>query len=161
MHSQQALLGITKSAREWLRYWSSDFSEKEAVTSAGTGANPLAWQLGHIACTQDMVYSLFTGKPGVVPEAVRSLCGTSSPAPTEGTRFPPMAELWGLLERTQANVLQLIETASDADLDKPPVKPHPFFHTLGQSVYTIATNEAYHTGQVGVIRKALGKKPIA
>jgi len=80
---------------------------------------------------------------------------------TAATTLPPVAELWALLERTQASIVGLVESSSDAELDRPPLTPHPFFPSLGQAVYTVATNEAYHTGQVGVLRKALGKPRIA
>ena len=161
MQSRQALLGVTNGARAWLKMWASDFSETEARASAGTHANPLAWQLGHVACTQDFIYSLFTGKPGVVPESLHKTCGNACPEPTAATTFPSSPELWALLEKTQANIVGLIESSSESELDRPPLQPHPFFPSLGQAIHTIATNEAFHTGQVGVLRKALGKKRIA
>ena len=161
MQLRQALLNMTNDARGWLKMWADGFTEADAKSLGGTTTNPLAWQLGHIAATQQEVYMLFTGKPGIVPEPVRKICGTSCPEPTAATHYPPLSELWALLEKTQANIAGLIESSSESELDRPPLQPHPFFPSLGQAVYTIATNEAFHTGQVGVLRKALGKKRIA
>jgi len=160
MKTAQALLGVTNNSRNWLRMWSSDFSEAEATSSGGTATNPLAWQLAHIAAIQDEVYMIFAGKPGVVPASLRTLAGNASASPVPGTPFPPVNELWTLLDQTHANITALIEATPEGEFDSPPKSPHPFFKSLGQALYTIASNEAYHTGQIGALRKALGKKKI-
>lgn len=160
MQIRPALIAITNDARGWLKAWAQDFDPSEATSSAGTRTNPVAWQLGHIAATQDDVYMLFTGKPGAVPADLRAVCGNSCPQPTAATLYPSLSTLWELLGRTHAQLVGLVEQASDADLDRPPLVENPFFKSLGQAVYEIALHEGYHVGMVATLRKALGKKKI-
>jgi hypothetical protein len=37
---------------------------------------------------------------------------------------------------------------------------NPYFHTLGQGVYEAALHENYHVGQIGALRKRIGKSRI-
>ena len=61
MELKDTLRSISNDARGWLRAWARDFTEAEAhqPTSDGRAPNPLVWQLGHLACTQDDVAGLF------------------------------------------------------------------------------------------------------
>ncbi len=160
MQVGQALVGISNDARGWLKAWAQDFTEAEARESGGTRTNPIAWQLGHIAASEDDVYMLFSGRPSNVPESVRSVCGTGCPPPSAATQYPPLADLWEILDRTHAALTRLAEEAGEADLDKPPLRENPFFKSLGQAIYEIALHENYHVGEIGTLRKALGKKKM-
>ena len=105
MDIKPTLLAISNDARAWLKAWGQDFTETEArlPVPASRAPNPLAWQLGHIACVEDDVAQLFTleepSEP-LVPTAVRAACATGSPAPDERTGYLSLSELWALLERT-------------------------------------------------------------
>jgi hypothetical protein len=54
--------------------------------------------------------------------------------------------LWTLLERTHKGLLDLLDAASPAELDRPPPVANPYFHTLGQGIVSL--------------RKTLGKPRI-
>jgi DinB superfamily len=159
MQLRQALLGVSNDARGWLRTWASDFEETEARERGSGSGNPIAWQLGHIACTEDDVVRLFGGA-STVPTALRSACGTGCPPPGPDTVYPSLDQLWQLLDDTHRHLVQLVEQASDSDFDRPPVTENPYFHTLGQAVYEIALHETYHVGEIATLRKAIGKERI-
>ena len=55
------------------------------------------------------------------------------PPPKPDTEFPPVAELWTLLERTHKRLLDVLEAASPAELDRPPRVANPYFHTLARA----------------------------
>ena len=165
MDIKPTLLAISNDARAWLKAWAQDFTESEArLPVPGSRApNPLAWQLGHIACVEDDVAQLFTleERPEqVVPPTLRSACATGSPAPDEKTKYLSLPELWALLERTHAHLLAILDAAEDADLDRPPRVANPYFRSLGQGVYEAALHENYHVGEIAAVRKALGKARI-
>ncbi len=82
------------------------------------------------------------------------------PPPKADTEFPPVAELWTLLERTHKRLLDVLDAASPAELDRPPRVANPYFHTLGQGIYEAALHENYHVGEIAALRKALGKPRI-
>ena len=154
------LIAISNDARGWLKAWGSDFTEAEAGQKGGGTANPFAWQLGHLAAAEEEGAKLFGAAGGIVPEAVRAVCASGCPAPTAVTRYPPVAELWAMLERTHGQLLAIAERATEADFDRPSVPKNRFFHTLGQTIYELALHENYHVGEIGTLRKALGKKKI-
>jgi DinB family protein len=162
MELRQTLIAISNDARGWLRAWSRDFTEREAAENGpGDGRpNPLAWQLGHLACVEDEVCQLFGADGSVVPAGLRAVCTTGAPQPPPDTTYPSLPDLWALLERTHRGVLELVERATPEDLDRPPRTPNKFFTSLGQAVYEAALHENYHVGEIGALRKALGKPRI-
>src|SRR5262249_6381915 len=96
----------------------------------------------------------------LVPEALRAGCATGSPPPRASTGYLPLAELWTLLERTHARLLNVLDAAGPADLHRPPRVSNPYFRSLAQGIYEAALHENYHVGEIGALRKALGKPRI-
>jgi len=161
MQLREALLGTSNDARGWLRTWAGDFEQSEAKTTGNGTANPIAWQIGHLACVEDDVICLFGGAPAsTIPEDVRSVCGSGCPTPGPDTTYPPLQELWRLLDGTHERLVAMIEEAADADFDRPALKENPYFHTFGQAVYETALHETYHVGEIATLRKAIGKERI-
>ena len=161
MKLNQTLRDVSNDARGWLNTWAKDFTDVEAgATPGGQAPNPLLWQLGHLACVEDDVCWLFGTQDRLTSEALRKACSTGCAAPTAATRFPSLAELWAVLGRTHARLLGLVEQAADDGLDRPPREANPFFKSLGQATYEVALHELYHVGEIGTLRKALGKPSI-
>ena len=89
MDIKPTLLAISNDARAWLKAWAQDFTEADAKLPgpASRAPNPLAWQLGHIACVEDDLAQLFTldERPEpLVPPAVRAACASGARHPTKG-----------------------------------------------------------------------------
>jgi hypothetical protein len=156
------LRDISNDARGWLTYWTRDFTEAEART-AGAGddrPNPLAWQLGHLACVEDEVGWLFGGVDRLAPSELQAICSTGSPPPSGSTPFPSMEQLWALLNATHTRLLEVLGQAGEEGLARPPRQPNPYFRSLGQAIYEAALHETYHVGEIGALRKSLGKARI-
>jgi hypothetical protein len=165
MELKGTLRAISDDARGWLKTWARDFTEEEASRPApdGRAPNPLAWQLGHLACTEEDVAGLFTAGPTpapLVPASLRAVCGSGSPSPTRETKYLPLAQLWTLLDQTHERLLAVLEAAGPDELDRQPRVKNPYFHNLCQGVYEAALHENYHVGEIAALRKALGKPRI-
>jgi hypothetical protein len=161
MNPTQMLRDVSNDARGWLNTWARDFTEAEAsATGSGPAPNPLLWQLGHLACVEDDVCWLFGAPERLVGPELRAVCSTGSPAPSRATSYPALAELWRLLDVTHAELLRLLEQAREGGLERPPREANPFFKSLGQAVYEAALHETYHVGEIGALRKVLGKPRI-
>lgn len=165
MDLKGTLRAISDDARGWLKAWAEDFTEAEALEPppGSRAPNPLAWQLGHLACVEEDVARLFReGAPPepLVPSSLRTVCTTGGPPPTQDTRYLPLADLWALLGRTHERLLGVLEAAEAEDLDRPPRVENPYFRSLGQGVYEAALHENYHVGEIAALRKALGKPCI-
>ena len=161
MELRQTLIDISNDARGWLKVWAGDFTEAEAIRTVPDGPNPLAWQLGHLASVEDDVVALFSGAGLQVPPELRAVVATGCAGPTAETRYPPLSDLWHLLEASHARLLGLAEKASPTDFDREPLTPNRFFHSLGQAIYEVALHETYHVGEIAALRKALGKQKVA
>ncbi|MGH7534198.1 MAG: DinB family protein, partial [Gemmatimonadales bacterium] len=128
MELKETLVAISNDARGWLKVWARDFTEAEALQPAADPRvpNPLAWQLGHLACVEEDVARLFgpnESTEALVPMSLLGVCATGSAPPGTDTRYPPLAELWTLLDRTHAGLLGVLEGAVAADLDRAPRVP--------------------------------------
>lgn len=160
MELRQALIDISNDARGWLKSWARDFTEEEATQTVTGGPNPLVWHLGHLASVEDDVFTLFTGAAPKVPPALRAIVATGCPIPTTATRFPSLSDLWSMLDESHVRLLSMAETAAPGDFDRTPLVPNRFFRTLGQAIYEVALHENYHVGEIGALRRALGKSKI-
>jgi hypothetical protein len=165
MELKETLAAISNDARGWLKVWARDFTEAESRQPGidGNAPNPIAWQLGHIACVEDEVAGLFTTEEqagALVVPALHRVCATGSPAPASSTEFPTLDELWSLLEQTHARLLGVLADADVSDLDRKPRRANPYFHSLGQGIYEAALHENYHVGEIAALRKVLGKPRI-
>ena len=161
MHLSQTLRTISDDARGWLTTWTRDFTDAESsATGPGHPPNPLLWQLGHLACVEDEVCWLFGAPDRLVDAELRAACDSGCASPSAATRYPQLSELRNLLNATHARLLGLLDQAHDADLDRAPREANPFFKSLGQAVYEAALHETYHVGEIGALRKALGKPRI-
>jgi len=161
MELRQALIDISNDARGWLKHWAGDFTEAEATQTVPGGPNPLAWQLGHLASVEDDVVALFSGTGLQVPPDLRAVVASGCPGPTAETRYPPLSELWGMLEASHSRLLSLAEKSTPTDFDREPLTPNRFFHSLGQAIYEVALHETYHVGEIAALRKGLGKQKMA
>jgi DinB superfamily len=165
MDLKTTLAAISNDARSWLKAWARDFTDAEALQPVGKARapNPLAWLLGHLACVEGHVFQLFStdaSQEDLVPPAVQAICATGSPAPTAETQYPPLGELWALLDLTHQRLLGLLDDAEAADLDRAPRMANPYFQSLGQGIYEAALYENYHVGEIGALRKVLGKPRV-
>lgn len=75
MELKDTLRAISDDARGWLKAWTRDFIEEEARRPTGDSRapNPLAWQLGHLSCTEEDVAGLFTTGSALAPLVPESL----------------------------------------------------------------------------------------
>jgi hypothetical protein len=165
MELKETLRAISNDARNWLKAWARDFTEAEARQPTGDSRapNPLAWQLGHLACTEDYVAGLFAAGAApapLAPDSLRTVCATGSPTPSPATEYPSLADLWTLLDRTHERLLAVLDAAGQEELDRPPREANPYFNSLGQGVYEAALHENYHVGEIAALRKLLGKPRI-
>ncbi len=82
---------------------------------------------------------------------------------TDAAAYPPFAEVLGEFEKVRARTLSLLDSYTDADLDKPSKAPDDckeMFGTVGQCLACLYVHEGFHAGQVADARRAAGKTPV-
>jgi uncharacterized damage-inducible protein DinB len=109
----------------------------------GPGRAHIAWQLMHIAATDDRHLGMrMKGGDAAEPENVRRFAGGSTP----DENVPTIDEIRRYLTERRAAMLGHLASLSDADLAKKPNEQAPWIYETWFQVLT--WHEAHHQGQV-------------
>jgi hypothetical protein len=128
------------------------------------GVSHVAWQVGHIAIAE---YRICLGRlrprttddEQLMPDAFLKLFvpGTT---PGPESEYPPATEILAVYDRVHARILEELPHYPDADLDLEPVFPHALFTTRIAGLRYAPFHEMIHCGQIAMIRRMLGQRPI-
>jgi len=148
-YTQSLLEGLTEA--DWL--WQPD----PTVTC-------IAWQVGHIAMAQyGLTMIRIRGKEpedeAFMPSAFfKAFKKGSVPADSVAT-FTPSA-IRAVHESVYARTLEELLRYSDDDLDVKLPEPHAVFDTKMGSLYFCSAHEMLHAGQIGLLRRLMGRLPL-
>ncbi len=152
-------------AREYTLSLIGDVAEDEWFSMPAGAVTNLAWQLGHLAVAQYGLCLFRTrGRQAVdqelMPSAFRkrySKGTTPDPDPAEN-RSP--AEIRSIFDRVHQQSLQELAQLTDQDLTGPVDRPYAVEPTQLGGLYFCALHEMIHAGQIGLLRRCLGKEPV-
>jgi uncharacterized damage-inducible protein DinB len=127
------------------------------------GGNCFNWALGHIVVARRGIFRLLS-----LEHPLRDDDPAWKPYDRGSARLAPeaalpLADLLRTLERTQRLLLAALAKLDEARLEAPlpPFVPEParpmLGDTLGSALFALAWHEAYHAGQLGLLRRASGK----
>jgi uncharacterized damage-inducible protein DinB len=140
----------------------ADFTEEQAK-EAGDGRKPLVWYLGHVIIARNGLLKLFAGGGDeAVTREFAERFGRGSDGSADFSDAPGKAELLEIYTRIQERATEFVSTLAPEDMGREPDReaPHPLFKTLGMALTLNASHDAYHAGQIGVLRRAMGKDPL-
>lgn len=129
------------------------------------GVTHIAWQVAHLAMAEyGLCLFRVRGRKSEDLELMssdfrKSFSKGSTPNPDPAAN-PTPAEIREVLNRVHNQVLSELATYSDADLDTPVDEPHAVFNTKLGAIYFCPTHEMMHAGQIGLLRRMMGKNPI-
>jgi hypothetical protein len=156
-------------ALEFARQYSSQLLEgiepDEWFRPVADGVTHLAWQVGHLAMAEYGLTMLrLRGKTPedrqlISNDFFRRFMKQSVPSP-DPAQYPPMEEILDVYLRVHQRALEELATYSDDDLREPLPEPYAVFPTKLGSVFFCAAHEMLHAGQIGLIRRQLGKPPV-
>ncbi len=125
----------------------------------------VAWQVGHLAMAQyGLTMIRLRGKEPadeqlIAADFFRRFQKGTQPE-DDAAAYPTPAEIRATLSRVHERSLQELEDYSDADLDVKLPEPHAVFDTKLGSVFFCSAHELIHAGQLGLLRRMLGKEPL-
>lgn len=109
----------------------------------GFGRAHIAWQLMHLAATDDRHLNVrIRGGVAKEPGYVDRFAGGSTP----DENIPSIDEIRCYLSERRAALLELLDTAKDEELAKKPYEASPY--TLEEWYRVWAWHEAHHQGQI-------------
>ncbi|MAC19982.1 MAG: hypothetical protein CMJ23_09980 [Phycisphaerae bacterium] len=131
---------------------------EQGVAQPGGLVNHVAWSIGHLALTSDVV-AMELGQAQVFPPEWMERFFPGMPITSDVGAYPPLPELLAQLEISHARLSALIPTLSAKDLEVEPKMElvRRRYAKVGQfATYAMTAHEGVHLGQVADIRRALG-----
>jgi uncharacterized damage-inducible protein DinB len=127
------------------------------------GCHPL-WVLGHLTLVEGSIPSILFGDKNPAA-AWEQYFGQNSEPVADAGAYPPFTEVREKYFQLRERNLKLLESLSEADLDKPTKAPpkglEREFATYGQSFLVLAVHQAMHRGNVTDARRAAGRSALA
>jgi uncharacterized damage-inducible protein DinB len=127
------------------------------------GCHPL-WVLGHLTLVEGMIPAALFGDKNPAAEW-QQFFGEGSEPVADAKRYPPFAEVREKYLQLRGQNLKLLESLSEADLDKPTKAPpkgrEREFATFGQSFLVLALHQTMHRGNLTDARRAAGRAAVA
>jgi uncharacterized damage-inducible protein DinB len=127
------------------------------------GCHPL-WVLGHLTLVEGMIPAALFGQKNPAAEW-QQYFGEGSETVADAKAYPPFAQVREKYLQLRKQNLDLLESLSEEDLDKPTKAPprgrEREFATYGQSFLVLALHQAMHRGNVTDARRAAGRTALA
>jgi len=144
------------NSRKTLNSLFDGFTAESALAQPTPGVNHVLWQTGHLAHTEDWYAGLLAGSGTTLPERYASLFGYGSTS--EGTdAYPSFDEVKAQLATARERVVAAVRAASDEKLAEQCEDLGTDF--LGGALM-VSWHEGWHSGQISIIRRALGLPSI-
>jgi hypothetical protein len=125
----------------------------------------IAWQVGHLAFAQyGLTLVRLRGKrpedEDLIPAAfLQRFCRESVPVGDQPS-YPSADEIRRVLDEVHRRAQAEIAALDDSVFDEPVSSPHPRFSTKGGALVWCAEHEMLHAGQIGLLRRLVGHRPI-
>lgn len=127
--------------------------------TANGGCHPL-WVIGHLAFVEGMTHELLGGGGNPVAHWAE-IFGQDTIPTADAAQYPAFAKVRDQYVQLRNRNLQLLESMTEADLDKPtPWQPkglEEHFATFGKALLTIALHQMAHRGQITDTIRAAGR----
>jgi len=127
------------------------------------GCHPL-WVLGHLTLIEGTIPAILFGDKNPAAEWQQYFGENSEPV-ADASAYPPFTEVREKYLQLREQNLNLLESLSEKDLDKPTKAPpkgrEQEFATFGRSFLTLALHEMLHRANVTDARRAAGRIALA
>jgi uncharacterized damage-inducible protein DinB len=134
-------------------------SHADTLIQPQPAGNCMNWVLGHIVRTRNEAIEILGPKPLLPPEKFATYTTSPIREGARAVRFEELLRDYDALQQPWAEALRAVTPAAWA-------KPAPFSPTgnknesLGSLVATLVFHESYHAGQIGLLRRLVGKPGV-
>ena len=138
-----------------------DLSDADLQIRPIDGMNTIAWQLGHLIGSERHFVEMI--KPGSCPPLPADFDaghGREAHTQTDPTKLYSLAKYKELWNAQRAATIAVLESLSEADLDRADPKFPPFAPTVGAILNMCGAHPIMHCGQFVAVRRKLGKPVV-
>ncbi len=152
-------------ARGYTKSLLADIEPADWFRQPTEGVSHLAWQVGHLAMAQyGLCLFRMRGRADVDLELMTSsfrkkYSKGTTPDP-DPSRNPAPEEILGVFDRVYDQAMIELPTFGDAILDEPINMPYAAVATKFGGLLFCSHHEMIHAGQIGLLRRLIGKAPI-
>jgi hypothetical protein len=156
--------GPFRFSREYTNSLLADIPDDRWFESPG-GITHVAWQVGHLASAELRLGLIRIRGPRLIddelyPPSVRQyFVGDDTPR-TDPAVYPSPARFREILENVRRQFLAELPTFTDGQLAEPLSQPHRFCRTKAECLVWAPRHELIHAGQIGLLRRQLGMRPV-
>ncbi len=161
--SQSKLLAEQLDAtRAWTLKLIADLKGDEWVYQPGPGLGHALWLCGHLACAQHLLVHVRCLGGGVLDESFTKHFPTGGAVKSaKEYTFPPVQTVHSTMDDVHRKTIAAVQRMNESVLAEPAFggdgKPHPHYRDKGGAVSHCVRHEAFHAGQIAMIRRLLGK----
>ena len=126
-------------------------SDVEALKQPGGGGNCINWLVGHVIVSRD-TYFMQLGRDPVLPESMRNRYVRGSQPVSTGDDIYQLSELLQYFKKSNETFQDFFESISKKGI----TLSNEQIQDLGGIIF----HDAYHVGQVAIVRRTLGKEGV-
>lgn len=129
------------------------------------GVTHVAWQVGHLAVAEyglalKRIRGLRATDEQLIPSAFFQQFGKGSVPEPDPHENPHPDEILDVLHRVHDAVMHELTEWPESVLEEHVDQPHPMFTTKYGALQWCAQHEMLHAGQIGLLRRLTGQKPL-
>lgn len=149
-------------ARQMSEKLLADFHSPEQWThQVGPTCNHALWFVGHMAQTDNFFISVIAPAKVKAIEGLREKFGMGSQPTNRPEDYPPPEQVLATMRERREALLGILDQLSEEELgNKTPPGSPDFLPDIGSVFETAVWHEGLHSGQLSLIRRSLGYKPL-
>ncbi len=158
-------IGQIRFAREYTQSLIADLEPSDWFRQPTEGVSHLAWQLGHLAMAQyGLCLFRMRGRADVdqdlMSSAFRKKFSKGTRPDPDPTKHPSPEDIRSVFDRVYQQTMLELPTFSDSLLDEVVDMPYAAIPTKFGGLLFCSHHEMLHAGQIGLLRRLLGKAPV-
>ncbi len=161
----ELVIGQIRFAREYTLSLLQDLDPDDWFRQPTDGVSHLAWQIGHLAMAQyGLCLFRMRGRAEIDMELMSSTFRkkfskgtTPDPAPSAN---PTPEEIRTVFDRVFEQSMLELPNVTETQLDEPIDMPFAAYPTKFGGLLFCSHHEMLHAGQIGLLRRLIGKAPV-
>ena len=154
-----------ESARQYTLTLLDDLTEDEWFWTPDPVVTHIAWQVGHLAFAQyGLVLFRQRGRQEndaqLMSGKFRKTFGKGSTPSADRAGYPSQQEIRETLDRIYNQSMHEMAGFDETGLDEPVDEPYAAFATRYGALLFAGDHEMLHAGQIGLLRRLMGKPPL-
>jgi hypothetical protein len=159
MHIKEVITNSLKMSLGLLKTYLSDLSDQDIMKRPADSANHIAWQLGHIIASEQQLFSsVFPESYKALPEGFVAKHSKDTCANNNAKDFYTVKTYLEVMEQVRSDTIKVLSEIPDAKLDDlSPERLRRIAPKIADMFLFASAHYLMHSGQIAVLRRALGK----